>query len=191
MYHPYSNEAGYIYANEHPYTPVNAHHNVPYGRMQSFISNESADSLPISHPYSPQNTMTWTASNSWTRTTTRESSVARTQSHFSEDPESPYRRSRRDSNRPLLPVRLFHPYSQPLDEWIDEESIVDSPIVPNSPAVGIGGLRPKRAVSIKDNRRYGSLVPGYQDWQRDSEREKERDTMRRAAAWRRKIQVRI
>ncbi|KAJ7899280.1 hypothetical protein B0H14DRAFT_28332 [Mycena olivaceomarginata] len=41
MNHPYSGAASYIYANEHPYTPVDPRPKDPYGGLPSFV--------PVSH----------------------------------------------------------------------------------------------------------------------------------------------
>ncbi|KAF7354205.1 hypothetical protein MVEN_01108200 [Mycena venus] len=154
MNHPYSGAASYIYANEHPYTPVNAHHNDPYRKLQSFIPIQSVESLPSTHPYSPQNTMTWTTDNPWTTDHTF------TQSQFSEEDEPQHVRVRRDSQRPLLPLRvpMAHPYSQPLDAWYDDESIAETAAISDkSQAVGAVNLHPKRAVTIKGS---GSRAQG-------------------------------
>ncbi|KAJ7339910.1 hypothetical protein DFH08DRAFT_875742 [Mycena albidolilacea] len=188
MYHPYSGAASYIYANEHPYTPIDPHFNDPYRKLGSFVPIDSVDSLPTSHPYSPQNTMTWTTESTWTADNT----LAATQSQLSEDDE-PYRRVRRDSKRPLIPQRrdqVAHPYARPLDSWIDYESVVETPIVAKSPDVV---PRPKRNVTIGEAAplRRSAFVPYEPRPFEERERERERDKARLVAAWRRKIQRRV
>ncbi|KAJ7921158.1 hypothetical protein B0H13DRAFT_1985805 [Mycena leptocephala] len=191
MNHPYSGSASYIYANEYPYTPVDAQHNDPYRKMQSFVPIQSVDSLPISHPYSPQNTLTWTTDGTFT-----------TQSQFSEDDE--YVRVRTDSHRPLLPVParappVVHPYSQPLVSWLDAESVVeaDTSTVSKFPtgSTSAPSYPPKRNVTIREAApvRRSPFVP-YEPRpfeRRETEQEHDRDRSRSSKAWRRKIQRRV
>jgi hypothetical protein len=131
--------------------------------------------------------MTWTTESTWTADNT----LAATRSQLSEDDE-PYRRGRRDSKRPLIPQRreqVAHPYAQPLDSWIDYESVVETPIVAKSPDVV---PRPKRNVTIGEAAplRRSAFVPYEPRPFEERERERERDKARLVAAWRRKIQVR-
>ncbi|KAJ7036708.1 hypothetical protein C8F04DRAFT_1094144 [Mycena alexandri] len=180
MNHPYSGAAGYIYANEYPYTPVDARHNDPYSRMESFMPIQSVDSLPISHPYSPENTI-WSTDNA---------TSTYTQSQFSEDDQS--RRVRRDSQRRLLPLRVpvLHPYGRQLDSWVDDDSVAEpeTPAPKFPPAAALPTPRPKRSATTKGEApvRRSGFVP-YEP-RASEERERER---RLAAAWRRKIQKRV
>jgi len=192
MYHPYSGAASYIYANERPYAPADAHHNGPYEKMQSFIPIESIESLPSSNPYSPQNTMTWT-NDTWTTDNTFR------QSQFSEE-DQPHVRVRRDSQRPLLPLRVPvpHPYSQQLsDSWFDDESVAETPVEAKPQAVAAVNSRVKRMVTMKEAAplRRSEFVPYEQrpseGREREQERERGREKTRLAAAWRRKIQKRV
>ncbi|KAJ7081189.1 hypothetical protein B0H15DRAFT_472656 [Mycena belliarum] len=166
MSHPYSGAAGYIYANEYPTTPVDAHHNGPYGRMQSFIPIQSVDSLPTLHPYSGKS---FAPSNN---------SHQHTHSQSFDDILHP--RVRRESLRRLLPGPVHHPYSQSsqLDMWIDDESVAE----PERPTTPNARYRPNRTVPT----RAAFLPYGPRALE-----EGERDKMRLAAAWRRKIQRRV
>ncbi|KAJ7183506.1 hypothetical protein C8R46DRAFT_1067164 [Mycena filopes] len=179
MNHPYSGAAGYIYANEYPYTPVDAHHNTgPYSKMQSFMPIQSVDSLPLSHPYNPESTV-------W--------STEPSHSHFSAEDDQP--RARRDSQRRLLPSRpVAHPYGRQFNAWVDDDSVVavpaSQPVRPTPMAIPTP--RPKRTGTTKGEPpvRRSAFVP-YEP-RPSEERERERDRERRlAAAWRRKIQKRV
>ncbi|KAJ6566650.1 hypothetical protein B0H19DRAFT_712666 [Mycena capillaripes] len=196
MNHPYSGTASYIYANEYPYTPVDPHHNDPYSKMESFNPIQSVESLPLSDPYSPQNTMTWTTGSIFTQTQTQSQlSVA--------DELLPHARSRPDSQRTLLPVRarVAHPYSQVLSSSLDDESVVETPVAVAAKlpelAVGAVSTRPmaKRTVTIREAEapvRRSAFVP-YEPrpFEEERERERERDRARLASAWRRKIKRRV
>ncbi|KAF8147924.1 hypothetical protein K438DRAFT_1867142 [Mycena galopus ATCC 62051] len=205
MYHPYSAPASYIYASEadpgttlppdspqsssfpqsSSYPSLDAH---PKIQNRNIHSIQSTDSVPYSRSYSPQNTMTWTTDNTWT--------TEDTVTQFSED-DWP---SVRDSRSPLIKRRapVIHPYSQPLDSWIDEESVVEMPAaVSKLKAVVAAAPRPKRPAAPRERDiapvRRSTFVP-YEPRpfeERERERERERDKVRRAASWRRKIQRRV
>ncbi|KAJ7098453.1 hypothetical protein C8R43DRAFT_1141502 [Mycena crocata] len=174
-HHPYSGAASYIYANEYPYTPVTEHHNDPYGKLESFIPIQSVDSLPITHPYSLENSLENTV---WSPENT-----SHTQTEISHEDEP---RKRRDSLRPLLPLRLpiAHPYSQPQD-WFDDDSVVETPVATKHAAT----FTPRRAVTVKIETptRRAAYVP----YEPRPFEERERDRARLAAAWHRKIQRRV
>ncbi|KAJ6565934.1 hypothetical protein DFH09DRAFT_1157301 [Mycena vulgaris] len=173
MNHPYSGSASYIYANEYPYTPVAAHHNGPYGKMQSFIPINSVDSLPTLHPYSAKNTA-WTDNSA-------------TETQFSDEYDRAPR-SRRESQRRLLPLRLpvAHPYAQPqqLDSWLDDESVAETPVAPK--------FQPQRggARTFNDPAARKPTFAPYEP-RVFEERDRERTRARLAAAWRRKVQRRV
>ncbi|KAJ7264542.1 Metallo-dependent phosphatase-like protein [Mycena haematopus] len=179
MYHPYSAAASYIYASETTHSlqhSLDAHHDYPNRKLPS---TQSADSLPLSLPYSPQNTMTWTTpdNNTWT------TDEIFTQSQFSDD-DWP---SVRDSNGPLLTRRppVLHPYSRPMASWVDEEPVPEMPVFAKSQiivATGIGQAPVRKAPFVPYEERPFE--------ERERERQRERNKARLAASWQRKIQGR-
>ncbi|KAJ6492144.1 hypothetical protein C8R45DRAFT_990480 [Mycena sanguinolenta] len=187
MYHPYSAAASYIYANGTTHSlgdlsssqqSLDAHQNDPNRMIRSV---QSADSLPLSSPYSPQNTMTWTTDNTWMTDDTF------TQNQFSED-DWP---SERGSKGPLLTARrrrIMHPYSQPTTSWIDEEPVPEMPVFAKSKSQVVVATGTKEPVPRKP-----AFVPyeprPFEDG--DRERQRERDKARLSASWRRKIQRRV
>ncbi|KAJ7203128.1 hypothetical protein GGX14DRAFT_462116, partial [Mycena pura] len=187
MAHPYSGAASYIYANEYPYTPVRARHNDPYGQLESFNPIQSrVDSLPDSHPFNSQTI--WSATETYAQ--------IQTQTQFSDDDDDTYGRSRRDSQRRLLPLRvpIAHPYAPALDTWFDDESIM-SPATPGAAKGPLDASAPvprhKRSVTIKAETPVRRTAYAPYDARTRGE-ERERDRMRLvAAAWRRKIQRRV
>lgn len=112
-----------------------------------------------------------------------------TQSQFSEDDQ--FRRTRRDSQRRLLPLRVpvTHPYGRQLDSWVDDDSVAEpqtsTPTFPPVATIPTATTKLKRSATTKGEApvRRAAFVP-YEP-RAFEERERER----RSAAWRRKIQV--
>ncbi|KAJ7062621.1 hypothetical protein C8F01DRAFT_1134739 [Mycena amicta] len=140
MAHPYSGAAGYIYANEYPYTPVKAQHLDVDAQDHDAESELDAYGVERYHPihtFSPSATI-WSAPD----TDTLQTQTITTQ--FSEDESYPPRarglalfggvapRPRRESQRRLLPlplsmtlpVGIAHPYNQP--DTVDEVASPDN-----------------------------------------------------------------
>ncbi|KAJ7176060.1 hypothetical protein C8R43DRAFT_942868 [Mycena crocata] len=106
------------------------------------------------------------------------------QPHYSQKEE---RRRRRDSQRPLLPLRLpiAHPYSQRQDAWYDDDSVVETPVhqLKGSPST----LRPRRGVTAKVE--TPTRRSPFVSWEARPFDERERERGRLARAWGRKIQT--
>ncbi|KAF7358782.1 hypothetical protein MSAN_01217400 [Mycena sanguinolenta] len=185
MYHPYSAAASYIYTSgttnslQDLSTSQYSLEAPQNGPTRTLRNVQSADSLPLSSPYSPQNTMTWTTDSTWMTDDTF------TQSQFSED-DWP---SERNSKGPLLTARrrrIMHPYSHPTTSWIDEEPVPEMPVFAKSQVAVAAGTE---VVPV----RKPAFVPyeprPFED--PEQERQREQDKARLSVSWRRKIQRRV
>ncbi|KAJ7494995.1 hypothetical protein FB451DRAFT_1213054 [Mycena latifolia] len=107
MNHPYSGAASYIYANEHPYTPVDPRSKDPYSKLPSFVPSPSS----ITSSPSPRRSH----DSSWST----EGTYARTQRPTNDAGDSrgktiPFRRGLSQSVVPRIPLRapISYPYQQ-------------------------------------------------------------------------------
>ncbi|KAJ7215680.1 hypothetical protein B0H12DRAFT_354862 [Mycena haematopus] len=103
MDHPYSGAAGYIYANEHPSTPVDPRPKNPYGKLPSFIPSPSTvTSTPTSRRSHDSG---WSTEGTYTRTQRPQ--------HDNNNPGPPLRRAVTQS-APRIPLRvpISHPFQQ-------------------------------------------------------------------------------
>ncbi|KAJ6559533.1 hypothetical protein B0H19DRAFT_1375693 [Mycena capillaripes] len=101
MNHPYSGTASYIYANEHPYTPVDPRAKNPYSNLPSFIPSPS-----ITSNSSPRRSH----DSGWSR----EGTYTRTQRPKHDSVDAPHLQRGLSQPRPLIPFHapISHPYQQ-------------------------------------------------------------------------------
>ncbi|KAJ7660329.1 hypothetical protein DFH06DRAFT_394015 [Mycena polygramma] len=112
--HPYSGAASYIYASEHPSSPVDSRSKDPYGKLPSFIpSPSSVTSNPSPRRSHDSN---WSREGTYTRT-------QRPKYDDGADGPQPLRRGLSLSS-PLVPLRapVSHPHQQAVSatSWIDK-----------------------------------------------------------------------
>ncbi|KAJ6540722.1 hypothetical protein B0H19DRAFT_1078122 [Mycena capillaripes] len=114
MNHPYSGAAGYIYANEHPYTPVDPRAKNPYSNLPSFIPSPSS----ITSNSSPRRSH----DSSWSR----EGTYTRTQRPKHDSVDAPPLQHELSQPRPLIPLRapIARPYQQRTGaaSWINKSA---------------------------------------------------------------------
>ncbi|KAJ6479450.1 hypothetical protein C8R47DRAFT_606305 [Mycena vitilis] len=112
--HPYSGAASYIYASEHPYSPVDSRSKDPYGKLPSFIPSPSS----VTSNSSPRRSH----DSNWSR----EGTYTRTQRPKYDDSEAPPLRRGLSLSSPLVPLRapVSHPHQQhaprSATSWIDK-----------------------------------------------------------------------
>ncbi|KAJ6562744.1 hypothetical protein DFH09DRAFT_1159544 [Mycena vulgaris] len=187
MNHPYSGAAGYIYANEHPYTPVDSRPKNPYGKLPSFVPSPSSIKSNPLQAHAPSSRKSHDSS--WST----EGTYTRTQRPKHDD--TPVGRPRGNSqSRPPIPLRvpILHPYQQRSASWVDLTD--DSPTTKAKTNVMI--VPPERSTSRPPNRmtpyerdgdplslRHSAFVP-YEPRPFEAERAR----AKKAASWRGKIQ---
>ncbi|KAJ7764115.1 hypothetical protein DFH07DRAFT_956134 [Mycena maculata] len=197
MDHPYSGTAGYIYANEHPYTPVDPQPKNPYSKLKSFVpSPSSIISNPIPTPNShqrPQTSPRTSHDSSWST----EGTYTRTQRPKHADP-SPARPRGLSQSQPLIPLRapVAHPYQQQNSSWIDDTDVEADAAAPNAaPFVLPLGAAPPRGPKMTPYERDGdplslrrsAFVP-YEPRPFERALEAERAARGKNTPWRIKIQ---
>ncbi|KAJ7250663.1 hypothetical protein C8J57DRAFT_1354505 [Mycena rebaudengoi] len=159
MSHPYSGSASYIYANEKSNTPY--YSQTPSKKYESFFSDASNESLPLSYPPSGK------------------TSVSSPRSLLSKYDYKPKKRpeSQQHLIAPILPIT--HPYRQPSDIWTEDDEAVDESTPDRATLYPNRLTKPLPTKPILTSR--VTFAPHLD----------ERERARRAASWRRKIQVRF
>ncbi|KAJ7494960.1 hypothetical protein FB451DRAFT_1212957 [Mycena latifolia] len=107
MNHPYSGAASYIYANEHPYTPVDPRSKDPYSKLPSFVpSPSSITSSPSPHRSHDSG---WSTEGTYARTQRPEHDAG-----DSRGKTMPFRRGLSQSVVPRIPLRapISYPHQQ-------------------------------------------------------------------------------
>ncbi|KAF8140950.1 hypothetical protein K438DRAFT_1995536 [Mycena galopus ATCC 62051] len=108
MDHPYSGAASYIYANEHPYTPVDARSKDPYGKLPSFVPSPSTAASTPSSRSRRSHDSGWSTEGTYTR--------IQRPTHDSDAP--PFRRTFTQSqSAPRIPLGLRVPISHPYSPY--------------------------------------------------------------------------